>query len=642
MMTPMKSAKLLIAFFLILLLVPPSFAAGVYEGVFPHLGLSLTSPAIENPMPGFGSYYSSLALGMDSVLWNPASLGYIKSAQGAISLTSLFTAPPVNKRFEVQDERINTDTQNAAGFINAVLFTADQTATTLATREYDAVVKYSSSGSGVDYKQAIKVNDLFSFGITSRGNTNAALNLVGDFPATYLLDMNLNGTRDFMGSGISVDQAGKLTYNYDVGGTTYTYTSESSVWSGFLRQTQRIPFDVIAEARNNLQVDSPLTFTGSANWKGLAFGLNLTPLTAQTNVDNIVRAIVSDNVADPVFYVPDFDPANEADALAWLSDPNRFGQESGYKKRYIEVPEGESIGEARYRGFFNASAMKMDLGFMYNLNDYFTVGGALENFGGAKFDFSGVGQVAYVNSRISTGDSISIIDPSSDKAWSPFSDSYTPVENTQGIGMLQGFEIKIPQKMRIGLTMKKPFLISLDYEMQNTPIEFRYEGTNNQVNNANISDIRILRIGAETAVLFLPWHLRGGTGLMFKPTVTGLDAKTQDSIDKAFKYGVLPVKLDLGTDVNAWGTTLGAAFGFNIMPIFSLYQLETTNMDFNKLLSYSLYLNRDNWKATYAAVLDPGSTASAYANRTKDKVEDVNDAMALVRTIQTLTMTVNF
>jgi len=178
--------------------------------------------------------------------------------------------------------------------------------------------------------------------------------------------------------------------------------------------------------------------------------------------------------------------------------------------------------------------------------------------------------------------------------------------------------------------------------MQNTPIDFRYEDNNNQLNVGKISDIRILRIGAETAVLFLPWHIRGGTGLMFKPTITGLDPSAQDGIDKAFKFGVLPVKFDLGTDVNAWGNTLGAAFGFNILPLFSLYQMETTNMDLNKLLSYSLYYNKDNWKATYAAVLDPGSTASAYANRTKDKVENVGDAMALVRTIQTLTMTVNF
>jgi hypothetical protein len=628
--------RALILWLVIFFLSTSSYAA--IEKVFPYLGVSLVTPGIEDPLPGFGTYYSSFGLGLDSILWNPASLGYIRSSEGSLGFTTVTDSPKYSRLYTVEDKTFDVGSggQSQLGFVNAILFTADQNTNAITKRDFEGQLNYNTQSSGVNYKQAVKISDWFAFGITSRGDMGGAVNLVGDFPVTYLMDMNLANTSNFLGTGISIDPAGKLTFSYDQGGVNYVHTSEASVWNGFLRQTQRIPFNVLTDSRNDINIENPLTFTGSTQWQGLSCGFNMTPINASANVDNNIRVIVKDGATDPVFYVPDFDPQNEADAINWLSDPDKFGSEYGYKKRYIEIPEGESIGEARYRGFFKASATKLDLGLMYQPNDYFSFGVALENLGGANLDFSGTGLVSYVNQRISTAEPGSIIDPAAETVWRPFTDYYTPMEGTEGIGMLPTFTVRIPQRTRFGLTLKKPLLISVDYEMQSTPIDYRYQDqtTKNWV-SGSITDIRLLRVGSETGVLMLPWQIRGGIGLIFKPTITGLDAKTRESIDNAFKFGMLPVKLDMGTDINFWGNIVGGSFGFNLLPLFSLYQLDTVNTDLNKMLFYGLYAKKDNWKVTYSALLDPGSTGAAYGNRTKD-IENVNDAMGIIRTVQTL------
>ena len=120
-----------------------------------------------------------------------------------------------------------------------------------------------------------------------------------------------------------------------------------------------------------------------------------------------------------------------------------------------------------------------------------------------------------------------------------------------------------------------------------------------------------------------------------------MSADGQENLDNMFKFGVLPVNLDLGTDVNFWGYIVGVAGGFNLTPILSAYQLDIANMDVNKFLFYSLYTQKDNWKVTYAANLDAGSTASAYGNRTKD-IETVEDAMGIIKMIQTITFSFKF
>jgi hypothetical protein len=150
----------------------------------------------------------------------------------------------------------------------------------------------------------------------------------------------------------------------------------------------------------------------------------------------------------------------------------------------------------------------------------------------------------------------------------------------------------------------------------------------------------MLRLGIESQLFALPVWFRTGIPLMFKPSITGASQEVMDNVDKAFQYGVLPVGYDLGMEINFYGTHVGGDLGFKpVETIISYYQLDTLNLDLGKMGYYDVYVTRDPWKFTYLAVIDPGSTAGAYGNRT-DKDEGFKPEH--LRWIQTFTVSYIF
>ena len=103
---------------------------------------------------------------------------------------------------------------------------------------------------------------------------------------------------------------------------------------------------------------------------------------------------------------------------------------------------------------------------------------------------------------------------------------------------------------------------------------------------------------------------------------------------------MVPAGLDLGSDINFWGTFVGASLGFNIMTIPAFYQLDCLNNDLGKVGYWDLYASRGPWKVKYLAAIDPASTASAYGTRT-DKSSD-EFKMEYVKWIQTVTVSYTF
>jgi hypothetical protein len=612
-------------------------ALALAAGDFPYGNLILKVPAQEDPYPGIGGNFSSLGKGIDTVLWNPAGLAKIGTSEINLGFTSTATSPPYNKNYEVKDTTFEVGSTSTTGFSNAILYTSDLTVINPTTREYTGHLNYSTVTNGINYKQAIKIADTFAFGISTRGETGYSLSLAGNFPAQWKSDLDLHNVTNFMGSGISINNNGQITYTYTPsGGTPYTYTSANPVWSGFLNQSQRIPFTAISDAHNDLNVQSNLTMTGAAKWGNLSLGANITPISAAANINNSVRMIVKEGTGDVYFYVPNFNPNNEAEVVNWINDPNLFGAPAGYKKRYFRVPAGETVAEAKYNGFYQASTARMDLGAMYDFGENFTLGMALENFNNASLDFRGYGRVAYVNSRISTIDATGLIDPAG-TSYNFFSDTFIPVKDTENIGMLAQIPSQLPQKFRIGATLRKPFLITLDYEKQANPITYRYQKSDSTYGDLVISNINYLRGGFETQFLFLPMILKGGLTVMLKPDISGADSQMEDNFNKAFKYQMLPLKLDLGAGFAAWGSEIGGGFGFSLMPIFSTLQLDTLNQDFSKMGYYNMFIKKDFWQVTYMSVLDPGSTAAAYSSAT-----DKNNWMSYIKSINTLTVSVRF
>lgn len=636
---------LLVLFFAIML---PAHLAFSDVTNFPYANFVMSFPGVDTPFPGLGQDHAALSDGIRTVTWNPAGLAKIKVSESYLGITSVPPLSPIDKAYSVKDLNINMTgigTTLASNYTNSFLFTGDPNATVPATREFNTPAIYNQASSGMDFKQGIKVFDWLALGITSKGDTNMSTNISGSFGSQYLSKIDLTNTSNFMNSGISVNQDGKMTYTYNpgAGGSSYTYTSEASVWSGFLRQTQRVPFSIISDSRNNLNIRSNLMFTGAGKWQNLSFGFNFMPIAATLNVDNTAKAIVNAETPDMYFYAPNFDPANQSDAIQWINDPNRYGTTAGYTKKYIRIPEGQSIGEAKYTGFYDASAIQTDLGFMYDIGPSFTIGAALENISGASVNFKGVGRVAYVNSRVNTAEPTSIIDPSATTVWSPFSDTFTTLPGTENIGMLPDMNFALPQKTRIGLAFKRPILVTLDYETLNNTIVIRSTDSNNQPIDIKVTNIRIVKGGGETQLFSLPIWLRGNASILIKPQVEGLSGSSLDTFNKLFVLfnRAMPLSADLGLGTNAWGYKIDTAVGVDGSVLLGIVENDPNKLNINKISYGILSVDKDNWHASYQASVDPAASAAAY-NKLTQAQKDGGEWMKAVRLVSTLTIGYKF
>lgn len=602
---------------------------------FPYARINLKTAPIENAYPGLGNYYSAISKGIDTFMWNPASLTSIKYAQGSISLISELKTFDYSRNYETEDgqESIGDSDEFSIGYF----FTDDENVTTPATREHTGHASYQTQATGMVYKQGMKVNDWLAFGIVSQSNVGFSLDLSGSFPTITKTQANFYDSQDIFGGPLSIDGNGYITYTHtEEGGGTYEYTTTSPLWSGFLNQSSTIPLNVIVEARNDISIDPGTTLGGAAKWENISFGAHFTPISATANVNNNVRAVINDGTADVFIYQPDFDFDDEVGALNWLQDPNQYGSESGYKRNIVTVPAGEVVAEARYKGFYQASAMRSDLGLNFDLYDVLTLGIVLENFNGAVLNFRGQGRTAYVNSRISTAEPAGMDDPSEEFNWDLFADEFTPVDGTEDLFLEEQINVELPKKLRVGLALKKPFLIALDYEQNQTPVKYQ-DTQNNSI--ITVSNLSFLRVGVETQVFVLPIWLRSGTSLMLKPTIDGASQEVIDSINNIFQFGVVPVSFDMGGEINLYGTHIGADFGINATTILSLYQLDGLNQDLGKVGYYDIFVSNGPWQVKYLAAIDPGSTAGAYSDRPANE-DDFK--MEYLRWIHTFTISYIF
>ncbi|MEA3492846.1 MAG: hypothetical protein U9R38_00500 [Candidatus Margulisiibacteriota bacterium] len=602
---------------------------------FPYARINLKTSPIENVYPGIGNYYAAISKGIDTFMWNPASLTSIKYAQSSLSLISELKSFDYSRKYETEDgqEAIGDSGEFSIGYF----FTDDETVTTAATREHTGHAGYQTQATGMVFRQGMKVNDWLALGMISQSDVGFSLDISGAFPAVTKTQANFYNSQDIFGGPISIDGSGYITYTHtEEGGGTYEFTSTSPLWSGFLDQSSTIPLNVIVEARNDISIDPGMTLGGATKWENISFGAHFTPISATANVNNNVRAVINDGTSDVFIYQPDFDFDDEEGALNWLQDPNQYRSESGYKRNTVTVPAGEVVAEARYKGFYQASAMRSDLGINFDLYDILSLGVVMENFGGAALNFKGQGRTAYVNSRISTAEPAGFDDPNEEFNWDLFADEFTPVDGTEDLFLEEQINVELPKKLRVGLALKKPFLIALDYEQNQTPV--RYQDTENN-SIITVSNLTFLRIGVETQLFALPMWLRGGTSLMFKPTIDGASQEVVDNVENAFQYGVLPMGLDLGGEINLYGTHVGADFGINITSILSLYQLDALNQDLGKIGYYDIFVTNGPWQVKYLAAIDPGSTAGAYSER---PANDDDFKMEYLKWIHTFTISYIF
>lgn len=617
---------------------------------FPYMGIRMSVPPAEDPIPGQGTYYSTIAKGMQTALWNPAGLGKLKLSEASLSAPMATESYTYNRSFNIEESggSLEFDPGSIGDGGNYGLFFRypQDIGPGLATREVEVMghALYASETTGMNFSTAQKINDWVTIGFAANNPFQLSGTLAGAFPVTAKATTSFYGQKI---GDIDVQTDGRLSFTYTGGGIPVTYTSSAAVWSSFLSQEAVLPLITQSELRNDMSFQSPYMGTIASHYGNLYFGLNMVPIAATANINNDMSALVDSDTQDIYLYTPNFDPNNESDIQDWAMDSNRYGTANGFDRKQIILPSGDVIATAKYKGFYSASTTRFDLGGMYDVTDWLTVGLVLENITNSSLNFHGTGRSAFVSYRETNTEEVEgfdqLLQPGGKNVIDLISDQWTTTFEVNGreLYLEQEKNIPLPQRIRYGLALKWPFLILIDLEQNQNSVAIDVI-ENDQPKTYNISNISFLRIGTETRFLMLPMWFRGGLTLMAKPTVTGLDVDAQQSFDDAFQFGYLPVRFDMGSDINFWGTFVGGSFGINGQSLLSFAQADATNPDISKILFWTGYVARDAWTVTYRAVLDPAATAAAYGSKTVPAGEEKSFEMSDVKLIQTVGVTYRF
>ncbi|MBI5700936.1 hypothetical protein HZC34_03690 [Candidatus Saganbacteria bacterium] len=641
-------------FLFISLLLLAVFCASIFQSTsygetvnYPYGLINLRLSPSEDPIIGMGNYFSALDYGTKSILWNPASLGKEKLSDTSLSYSTASGNYNILKTTNYGELSGTSELGSTTGSTTAtpirygIFFRAPSAiGTGISTKEIQlsSSLNYSTSITGINFATAQRVNDWITVGFSSRAPIGGELDISGNFPTTAKMATNLYGQT--LGN-MAITSGGKMGYTFTSGGIVTTPETVSPLWSGFLSQEAVIPFTNLTEIRNNIDIQAPYIATIASQFGKFYAGLNMFPISATAQIANDIRSVVNSDAPDQFFYLPNFDPTDATAGAKWLSDPDKYGAQSGYTRKQITLPSGDVVADARYTGYYSGNTLRTDIGFMYDFSDWVTVGLALENFGSAALSMKGNGIASYINYRdFNTSGAASLLQPGQTSAWAPFLDTWTTTTEISGAKLSLEPEktYKIPQKMRIGVAIKKPFLVAIDYEQNQTPLSLAL-GNNT---TSTISNLNLIRLGFESQFFFMPIWIRFGTVLLTKPTIVGADAATLNTINSAFKYKVLPAKLDLGSYVNLWGYELGDAIGFDLLPIINTLQVDVNNIDLSKMAYYSFSLKKDSWTIDYLSHLDLLSSAAAYSGKPADSSGKKSLAISDIKFIQTLGISYKF
>ncbi len=641
----MPLRKILPVFFLMFFTASSVFAAADLN--YPYGSINLRLPPADDPFPGLGSDFSALAKGMQTTLWNPASLGklklseaslYLISASGADTLTKTSKFNELSGTLEVGAGGGNSGAKSVARY--AVFFRPLSDLAGLGTTTKEIAVQsslnYATSGTGQNFSAAQRVNDWLVVGFASRNPVEGDISLAGNFPVTGRTDMNFYG-QNFGGFSIKTD--GKLQFTFQQGGIVTTQETAQPAWSGFLSQEVSIPVTNISEFRDNINVESPYVGTVAAQYGKFYAGLNMLPISASGQIDNDVRTVINADTPAQSIYVPNFDPNDPAGSVGWFTDPAKYGASAGYFAKPVTLPTGDIVANAKYRGFYSGSAARFDLGMMYDVSEWFTVGFSLENIGSSALTMNGNGLAAYATYRnVNTQEVSNLLLPGDPAGWTVFQNQWTTTDEVNGtpLSLEQSKTFQLPKRTRLGFALKRPFLIAFDYEVNQSPFTIPVS------QEITVSNLSFIRVGLESQLFTLPFWMRAGTTFALKPSIATTDQAVIDNVNKAFKFGILPVKLDLGSTLRLWDYEVGDALGLSLMPALGVMQFDVNNVDLSKMAYYSLSVARGPWQVKYLTQVDPGATAAAYSNKPADASGGKSFQTSDLRFVQTLGVTYIF
>lgn len=563
---------------------------------------------VSDPYPGLGTEYCSLAKGLETVLWNPA--GLIKNEKPwDIVLDYGLNEPSTSfndKTYKIKDQAFNMG--GSSLFQGGMFYTDDTTDCNLSNlkeRTITSVTDYKGQAAAIDRIGVAGKLGNFVLGCTSLRDTKFGIDVTGTEPAIYQMNLDFKG---FTGSGFTIGSDGKANFTYTpAGGSQYTVSTGSSLWSDFLAQNKNVPLTSSMTTQNSLTSKNGLIISGATKVGQVMIGVNMVPIEVSTVINNTADVTIASGATDVTFYQPKFNPGSQSDATTWATTTGQYDGSAGYKTTTVDIPDvGTKIMDMKYSGNYSGSAVRWDLGFLYDLGPNSTVGLNFENVNGAVLNMTGSGVATYGYTKIDTNVTAPDITPNGTVIWNPFLANYATMQGTENWYLPSVLKVELPRSIKLGITFKKPVILALDYEKDLHKAQGSAGG--------EISDMSFVRLGLEGRILMLPVGWRLGLGGMFKPSVSG-NADLAKTVEDAYSaFFILPTSLDLGLNARSWGTEVGLAVRCAATPALRAAAAQIDNL--TEMVRYEIYGMRDNFKLSLVTAGEAFMTGYKLTNST--------------------------
>jgi len=535
--------------------------------------------------------FSSSAGGINSVLANPAGIARSSTCEITVGYGSQADALSVIT-YSASDEDFGSLGGNAADYFTAGLYLTDDP-TDAPTNEFKSrdlkmAFDYERGGGITDFGIAYNFGGMFAIGVSRKRPSSFSADLGGYAPAIFRNSVDIRGHTVEAGTDdLTVDSAGRATYS--------VYSTADPLFDKFTRNSSyaAVSTDIKLENEVTDSREMVLTFGGTI-LDNILWGINAIPISSNILLNNTYSTRTATNSANLVYYVPDFDTGDPASIADWFDETDKlYTREAGYTTYTMVLSPESEIYRGMAVGEYSASAMRVDLGFIWEPFNDVSVSFVYENIGGANLVYRGEGVYSSFESYVKDEDAPDF-QVGSSEVWNPLAP--TPQSVDDGFSLPDKFTINLPKKGRLGLAIKKPFFFAIDYERYFSDIFYE---------DLTISDLTFLKFGLESSLFGLPLIIRGETEWLLRPTISGAtDQQQEDDINAMLdQFPAIPASNTLGLGLNLFGYEVGADVSENHACFLSIYEGQL--LDFMKLVSYDLYLAKDNWDVTCTAVGEP-------------------------------------
>lgn len=597
----MRALKL----FIFLAIFPVSFA-GVAFAEGPN---AYNSYVFDGPSSAYRiqNSFSAAGSGLNSVNSNPATI--VRSPTFEVSFGyGADLASHAISTLTVSDEDMGSIGGDNSFFSAGLFFTddlPDAPTNEFKTRDVKVKTDYDHGGGLTDFGVAFNFGKVFAFGVTRQRPAIFDIELAGYCPTIFRGTINMLGqTMYASGQTLEVQPDGKAVFT----GTGTSFVTSDSLWPEFTNNSSDAAMSSTINVADKATDSREIVLTIGGSFGNLFWGVNAIPINSNIVLNNYMISQVSSTAANMVYHVPYF--TDEAQAYEWYASGN-YSREAGYRPYTFVLSPGATVELGVAAGNYSASAMRVDLGFIWQLTNDLSLSMVYENIGGANLIYKGKGVESTIESYINR-DTVPSFEPGSGGSWNPLTNTPEAIEGAKGFYLPEEFTVNLPRKGKLGLAFNKPFFFAIDYERYFSDII--YDGT-------TVKDLAFLKVGMESQIFALPLVFRVESNWLLKPTILGItDPKAvKDLNDFLNTYPALPTETKFGLGLKIAGGELGGDFMENHASLLAIYQ--GNMMDFMKVLSYDLYFRTDNWDITYTAVAEPFYLLAQNAellNETKD------------------------